>query len=120
MSEAFFEAIAQLSVCLKADFILEPGIGAHFAQSLRARPVFQGLHQQFAHPLPPQVFVYVPAFEITDRAGVTAIRIRAGAAFQKSAQLAAGPHGHKDRRLIGRGQQLIYFGQMFGGGLVGP
>ncbi len=59
----------QRLVGVLAQEIFEVAIAAHFGQSLRGSPMFGCLDQLPPDPLPAQIGVHVPSFDITDARG---------------------------------------------------
>ena len=67
MDEALDFLVSGGEMRLDADLVVEPRVGRHLGRADTARPIFGGLHQRLANALTAQIFIDIPAFDITDR-----------------------------------------------------
>src|SRR5437667_9700370 len=94
MDEPLPLLVADREVGAKAAFVLHETIGTHLEAAAFARPAFGGPNEPPSGSAEPDVRAHVPTFDITDRAGVARVRMRANPRFHDAHQATGGTLGH--------------------------
>src|SRR5271157_4588705 len=97
MDETLDFLISRGAMRLDADLVIQPRVGRHLCDAESARPIFGGLHQRLANALTAQIFIHVPAFDVTDGTAEGAIGIFARSGFDEGAEFSIGSFHDEDR-----------------------
>lgn len=99
MNRTLHFLITERKMRFKAYVVIQLAIACHLTATLFTRPRLCSFHQRTPDGLQTQIGINVPAFDITDAAGVAAFGVIPNTRFEKATKLAVVTFGNEDRNI---------------------